>query len=164
MRRLRTGFPVWTSIPQNKEKQPGCQQSKGQSGGRASAAKLDGELRPTNSAGEADSGFTHTCAHQVPSAAAAACTVAPSTGLPGRHCRCVVEVQLRSQKRRSFLNKHIYWTLCRTVLLHGSPLSSTEVPPALSPSTLGPPPRVCSGGSGGNGKDTAKTQRLSTGS
>lgn len=53
------------------------------------------------------------------------------------------------------------WTSCGAVLVQGSPPSFTEIPPALSPSTRGPPPRVCSGG---NGEGTAKIRRLSTGS
>lgn len=124
MRRLHTGFPVWTSIPRNKEKHPGCQPSKGQSGGKGPCCQAGWQAAPTNSAGQADSGSARTCAHQVPSALCAACRWRPLWACAGRHCRCVVEVQVRSQKPRPFLNQCIYWTLCRAVLLRGSPLTS----------------------------------------
>lgn len=37
--------------------------------------------------------------------------------------------RVRSQHRRPFINKYIYWTLCKAVRVHGSPLSFTELSP-----------------------------------
>lgn len=47
-----------------------------------------------------------------------------------RRCSCVVE---------PFINKRIYWrpTLCKTVLVHGSPASFPGIPTCYLPFTLG---------------------------
>lgn len=73
-----------------------------------------------------------------------------------RYCSRAVEVPSESQPRRTSIHRYIYWTL----LIQGSPLSFTAIPPVPSPSARGPPPRACGGGSG---EGAAKIRRLSTG-
>lgn len=151
-RRIKTGSPDVSKAGDSAERRPKAAKP---DGGWAAAHKTE--------AGEADFPWFHTHTGFHP------CFLASS------HCLqtwrplwpesllqpCAVEVRSERQQRRPSTHKDIYWTLRRALLVQGSPLSFAANPPAPSPPTRGPSPRV---GSGGNGEGAAKIRRLSTGS